>query len=223
MPGWVVPLGALIVVIIALGWVAPIVGAYLSGDPIPHKVRNNSDVPGWFVVHVLTGTVALFLGALQMYDKVRNSSRDLHRWLGRFYVVFVVVSAGTSLALDPRLSIMGTAILRPLAAWLWVGFTVLAVIAIRKRNVDSHRRWMTRSYAFAYMGLTFLILSGIAKNVGMPIEIRYPAVIWLSFIINVSAAEYVIWRSKHRASREPERGDLDFAMRVTGSNAHSAG
>jgi uncharacterized membrane protein len=199
IPGWVFPLGAVIVVIAAFVWVAPIVAAYLGGDPIPSKVRNNADRAGWFVVHVLTGTTALFLGALQMYERLRSSYRNLHRWSGRLYVCMVLISAGTSLALQPRLSIYGTEYMRPLAAVLWAAFTILAVIAIRKSDIGGHRRWMTRSYAFTYMGLAFLILSAIGKNVGMPLEIRYPVVIWLSFLINVSAAEYVIWRSRHRS------------------------
>jgi uncharacterized membrane protein len=222
IPGWVFPLGAAIVVIAAFVWVAPIVDAYLNGDPIPWKVRNNSDRPGWFVVHVLTGTTALLIGALQMYERLRTSYRNLHRWLGRLYVGFVFVSAGTSLALDPRLSVFGTEILRPLAAVLWMAFTVLAVIAIRKRNIDGHRRWMTRSYAFAYMGLTFLILSAIGKNIGMPIEIRYPVVIWLSFLVNVSAAEFVIRRSGNQSPKAPGRSDLDLKTPVRRSTGHAA-
>jgi uncharacterized membrane protein YozB (DUF420 family) len=115
--------------------------------------------------------------------------------MGRVYVVLVFISALTSLALDPRLSIYGTDVLRPLAAALWIGFTVLGVLAIRKRNIDSHRRWMTRSYAMAYMGLTFLLLNAFFKNIGMTLEIRYPLVIWLSLLVNVSVAELILWRS----------------------------
>ncbi|MEP0521938.1 MAG: DUF2306 domain-containing protein [Hyphomicrobiales bacterium] len=176
----------------------PIVKAYLYGETIPSRVRNNSDRPGWFIIHVFTGTTALLVGTLQMYKKLRSSYRGLHRWLGRLYVALVFASTGTSLALDPRLSIYGTDILRPLAAALWFGCTVLGVIAIRKRDVDGHRRWMTRSYILAYMGITFLILSGFCKVVGMPIEIRYPLVIWGSLLINVTIAELVVRRSNNQ-------------------------
>lgn len=134
-----------------------------------------------------------------MHEQLRNSYRNLHRWLGRLYVAFVFISAGTSLALDPRLSIYGTEFLRPLAASLWIGFTFLGVVAIRKRDLESHRRWMTRSYILAYMGITFLILSGTFKVVGMPIEIRYPLVIWGSLLINVTIAELIIWRVFNRS------------------------
>lgn len=135
-----------------------------------------------------------------MHKKLRNSYRNMHRWLGRFYVALVVISTGTSLALDPRISIYGTDFLRPLAASLWFGSTVLGVVAIRKRDFDGHRRWMTRSYILAYMGITFLILSGICKVVGMPIEVRYPLVIWGSLLINVTIAELIV-RRKFNPSR----------------------
>lgn len=203
MPEWVIPLGAAIVAIMALVWVAPIVLAYFSGEPIPSKVRNNSDRPGWFLAHVLAGAIALLIGALQMYASSRTSYRQLHRVLGPFYVCFVLISAGASLALDPRLSTFGTEYLRPLAAVLWVTFTILAVLAIRNSDIGRHRRWMTRSYAFAYLGFTFLILSAIGKNVGMPLEIRYPLVIWLSFIVNWSVGELVIFRSSNTPASHP--------------------
>lgn len=199
LPDWVVPTFAVIVVITALIWVSPIAFAYLSEDPIPSKVRNNSDRPLWFVIHVISGSYALFLGAMQMYAPLRNARRDIHRWLGRAYVVLVMVSSITSLALDPRLSVYGTEILRPLAAVLWIGSTVFGVMAIRNHDIIGHQQWMTRSYALAYMGITFLILSGIGKNIGLPIEIRYPLVIWLSLIINVTIAELVIFKDKRKA------------------------
>lgn len=200
IPDWIFPTCAVIVVITALVWVTPIAVAYISGEPIPSKVRNNSDRPLWFVVHVVTGSYALLLGALQMHQPLRNSHRNLHRLFGRVYVGLVIVSALTSLSLDPRLTIYGTEILRPLAAALWLGTTALGVIAIRRRDISSHRRWMIRSYALAYMGITFLILSGLGKNIGLPIEVRYPLVIWLSLLLNVAIAEIYIFRTAHKSS-----------------------
>lgn len=200
IPAWTFPAGAGLVFVLAVSWITPIAWAYLNGEPIPSKVRNNSDVAGWFVVHVFTGTYALLFGALQMYEPLRNARRDLHRRMGRAYVVLVFISALTSLALDPRLSIYGTDVLRPLAAALWIGFTVFGVLAIRKRNINDHRRWMTRSYAMAYMGLTFLVLNAIFKNIGMTLEIRYPLVIWFSLLINVSVAELILWRSSSHST-----------------------
>lgn len=201
MQEWLFPLLAVIAVILAFNWVAPIVKAYLFSEDIPSKVRNNSDRPGWFIVHVLTGTTALLVGTLQMQKKLRNSYRNLHRWLGRIYVALVLVSSVTSLALDPRLSIYGTDVLRPLAAALWFGFTVLGVIAIRNHDIEGHQRWMTRSYILAYMGITFLILSGLCKISGMPIEVRYPLVIWGSLLINVTVAELIVRRSVNQTRK----------------------
>lgn len=218
MPEWVFPVGAAIVVIAALVWVTPIVLAYFNGEPIPSKVRNNSDRPGWFVVHVLTGTFALLIGALQMYPRLRTSNPDRHRRLGPLYVCLVLISAGTSLALDPRLSTFGTEFLRPLSAVLWMTFTILAVVAIRNSDKGGHRRWMTRSYAFAYMGLTFLTLSAIGKNVGMPLEIRYPLVIWLSFIVNLSVAELVNLRSRNQTSNARDRSVVNLRPQVQESS-----
>ena len=198
-------LGAAIIVIGVIVWLTPIVLAYFEGASVTKKVRNNSDRAGLFIVHVITGTIAVLLGSLQMYAPFRSAYPQLHSWLGRSYVLFVMISAGTSLGLSPRLSTYGTDILRPLAAVMWAAFTIIAVIAIRNADINKHRRWMTRSYALAYMGLTFLAFSAIRKMSGIPLEYGYPLVIWLSFVVNVSVAEWVVRRSNFQLPKRHVR------------------
>jgi uncharacterized membrane protein YozB (DUF420 family) len=122
----------------------------------------------------------------------------VHRWLGRFYVIVVMISTVTSLGLSPRLSVFGTEYVRQLGAVLWASFTILGVIAIRNSDLENHRRWMMRSYAFAYMGITFFVLGGIRKISGIPLEYGYPLVIYTSLLLNLSVCELWLRRSKNQ-------------------------
>lgn len=176
-------------------------GASATDRALTHRLRNNSDRAGIFFIHIYTGTIALALGTLQLYKPLRSAYPNLHRWLGRFYVILVLISAGSSLGLSPRLSIFGTEFIRQFGAVLWASFTILGVIAIRNSNIEKHRRWMTRSYAFAYMGITFLFLSAIRKISGIPLEYGYPMVVYLSLLVNVSVCELILQKSKFRTSK----------------------
>ena len=154
---WLFLFGAAFVVIGIFLASLPPFAAYLDGAlatdrSLTHRLRNNSDHAGIFFVHIYTGMIALALGTFQIYKPLRAAYPNLHRWLGRLYVIVVIISTGTSLGLSPRLSTFGTEYVRQLGAVLWASFTILGVIAIRNSDIESHQRWMTRSYAFAYMG-----------------------------------------------------------------------
>ena len=109
-----------------------------------------------------------------------------------------LISASASLFLAPRLDIYGTAYLRILTAVLWSAFTILAVVAIRKSDVIAHRRWMMRSYAFTYMGLSLLFYNALGTMLDLDLAYRYPAVAWLTFLTNVLFVEILLWRRAPR-------------------------
>lgn len=209
---WMFLFGAAFVVIGIFLASLPPFAAYLDGAlatdrSLTHRLRNNSGHAGVFFVHIYTGMIALALGTFQVYKPWRAAYPNLHRWLGRLYVTVVIISAVTSLWLSPRLSTYGTEYIRQLGAVLWASFTILGVIAIRNSDIESHQRWMTRSYAFAYMGITFFVLTGIGKISGVPLEYAYPLVIYSSLLLNLSVCELVLRRSKTQGL-SPRVGNL---------------
>ena len=96
---------------------------------------------------------------------------------------------------------------RILSAVLWVTFTVLGVVAIRNIRIAAHRRWMMRSYAFTFMGLTLLLYAWIGDQLGLALAYKYPAVSWLTFLTNVLFIEIVLWRSPMPTSDSAHRRD----------------
>lgn len=177
-------------------------GASATDHALTHRLRNNADRAGIFFIHIYAGNIALALGTLQMCRPLRLARPSLHRWLGRFYVLFVMVAVLSSYALSPRLSVYGTELGRQVGATLWGLFTACAVIAIRSGEVERHRRWMMRSYAFAYMGITFMFLSALRSVSGIPLEYGYPLVIHFSFLINMTVCEVLI-RTSGLGTRRP--------------------
>jgi len=182
--------------------------AYLAGAPasdsaLTHRLRNNSTHAGIFFVHIYAGNMALALGTLQLVRPLRARFPGLHRWIGRAYVVAVMIAVVMSYGLAPRLDVWGTALGRQVGATLWGAFTILAVVAIRRGEVEAHRRWMLRSYAFAYMGITFMVLSAIRSTSGVALEIGYPIVIHMSFVINMAVCEVLLRRMGPRAAERP--------------------
>ena len=210
---WVIPFAAA-----GLGLTLLIKAAIIAvtwGEGFPMKILHaNKDVPGLFAIHILAGAVALLIGTWQLSAFLRGRYPRGHRWLGRGYVVFVLISASASLFLAPRLDIYGTAYLRILTAVLWSVFTILAVVAIRKSDVIAHRRWMMRSYAFTYMGLSLLFYNALGTMLDLHLAYRYPAVAWLTFLTNVLFVETLLWQ---RAPSSRRAGVFrDYRLRVSG-------
>jgi uncharacterized membrane protein len=206
---WVIPFAAAGLGLTLLTKAAVI--AVTWGDGFPVKILHaNKDVPAVFATHILAGAVALLIGLWQFSAFLRSRYPRLHRVLGRSYVVFVLISAGASLLLKPRLDILGTGHLRMLTALLWVAFTVLAVVAIRRRDIVMHRRWMMRSYAFTLMGLTLLLYNWIGTRLDLELVYQYPAIAWLTFLTNVGFVEILLWRAPQRAVTRARRRDFSI-------------
>ena len=209
---WVIPIAAA-----GLGFTLLIKAAVVAitwGDGFPMKILHaNKDVPGIFAVHILAGAVALLIGPWQLSAFLRRRYPRLHRTLGQTYVGFVLISAGASLFLAPRLDVFGTAYLRIVTAVLWSTFTILAVVAIRNLDIVAHRRWMMRSYAFTFMGLTLLLYNAIGAMLDLDLAYRYPAVAWLTFLTNVLFIEILLWRAPRRAlARAHQRRGSDHPV-----------
>jgi uncharacterized membrane protein len=220
---WVIPFAAA-----ALGFTLLLKATVIAatwGHGFPMKILHaNKDVPGFFAVHILAGAVALLIGPWQFSAFLRGMYPRLHRVLGRSYVGFVLLSAAASLFLTPRLDVLGTGYMRIVTAVLWSAFTVLAVLAIRNRNITAHRRWMLRSYAFTFMGLTLLFYNWVGATLDLALAYKYPAVAWLTFLTNVLFIEIMLWRSPRRTSarvhvRMHHSGQLVDDGQVTPSSA----
>lgn len=108
------------------------------------------------VPHTLSGIFALLIGPVNFSSRIRQRHLQLHRVLGRIYVVSVFVGAFTGIALAAgRPGLPGTS----MQAAAWMVCTTAAFITARNRQIVQHRRWMARSYAVTFTFVSSRVLN----------------------------------------------------------------
>lgn len=157
----------------------------------------------WLLAHAAGGMTALLSGPFQFWSGLRRSRPRAHRWLGRVYVGSVLTVGVTALYLaffipesDGGRAAGGA--LFTLAA-LWLAATGLALAAIRRRRVASHREWVVRSYVltFAFVTLRWWPDLPLVSGLGTPRD-RFVVVAWVGWILPLLAAEVLMRRGWRR-------------------------
>ncbi|MGA2652348.1 MAG: DUF2306 domain-containing protein [Terracidiphilus sp.] len=111
---------------------------------------------GLLIPHTLAGTFALLAGPLQFSSRFRSRHLQLHRILGRIYVISVFVGAATGVALaSGRPGFPGTCG----QAAAWIVCTTAAFVTARNRHIIQHRQWMARSYAVTFTFVSSRVLN----------------------------------------------------------------
>jgi uncharacterized membrane protein len=111
---------------------------------------------GLLIPHTLAGIFALLIGPINFSSRVRERHLELHRVLGRIYVVSVFIGAATGIALAAgRPGLPGTS----MQATAWVVCTTAALITARNRQIVQHRQWMVRSYAVTFTFVSSRVLN----------------------------------------------------------------
>ena len=108
------------------------------------------------IPHTLAGIFALLIGPINFSSRIRQRHLQLHRVLGRIYVISVFIGAATGVALATgRPGLPGTS----MQAAAWIVCTTAAVITARNRQIVQHRQWMARSYAVTFTFVSSRVLN----------------------------------------------------------------
>jgi len=108
------------------------------------------------IPHVLAGSLALLIGPINFSSRIRQRHLQLHRVLGRVYVISVFIGAASGVALAAgRPGLPGTA----MQAVAWIVCTTAALITARNRQIVQHRQWMARSYAVTFTFVSSRLLN----------------------------------------------------------------
>lgn len=157
-----------------------------AGDGLPLALQ----------VHVVTAAVPLLLWPVQTVRSLRRRHPSVHRWVGRTYVVGVLV-AGTSGAVAALGTsagpVAGAGFL--LLGLAWLGCTAEAVLRVRAGDVEGHRRWMVRSIALTLAAVTLRAYLGTGGALGAEPDDLHPAVAWLCWVPNLAVAQW--WLARH--------------------------
>jgi hypothetical protein len=160
------------------------------------------------VAHIFTATVALVLGPLQFVPAIR-ARRRWHRRIGHTYLLAGVLPSG--LAAVPVALLSGRLVTQVglvVVAVMWLTTAGLAVHAIRRGDVATHRAWMTRNYALTFLAVTarivvpVLLLTGLATGAIAPadapaaVSSLIPVGQVLGCVLNLAVAEVLIRRAR---------------------------
>ena len=157
---------------------------------------------GWkiaFFIHVFSSLFALAAGFTQFWRGILKKYRGIHRWMGRIYVMDVLLITGPAsfiMALYANGGLSSRMAFTTLAV-LWIYTTAMAYREVMRRNFARHREWMIRSYALTLSALTLRAwkLGLVMLMHPHPMDV-YRVVAWLGWVPNLLLAEMIIRKSR---------------------------
>jgi uncharacterized membrane protein len=157
---------------------------------------------GSFYTHITFGGIALLIGWVQFSKKIRAAKLNLHRTIGKMYMVAVALSGTGGFII--AMSASGGPVCMAgfgLLAVLWLYTDLQGYRAIRKLQIERHRAWMIRNYSLTFAAVTLRIYLPLATAV-MHLDFipSYRVISWLCWVPNLIVAEMLI----RRANRNPE-------------------
>jgi len=158
----------------------------------------------WLWTHLAGGALTIALGPLQFLSRWPRPFARLHRASGWIYVGGILIgSVGATglIATSPAPFAIRSAFAATALAWLVTG--LVALTAIRRRQVATHRRWMTRNYLVTLSPVTFRLLLRGAIAVGIaPDPAMIAGLLWASWALPLVVYEAGA-RSTGRARMSP--------------------
>ena len=156
------------------------------------------------LVHIGAMMFAVLAGPFQFLRGLRVRHFALHRALGRLYIVGAVVGAfgGLYMAQSSASGAVSDTAFTLLAFGVLIT-TTYALVRIRTGNVQSHREWMTRSYALIFAAVTLRVYAPFLEA-AFGEYAGYAVVSWACWVPNLLLAEWLI-RARLRRRPEPRR------------------
>ncbi|KAF1708684.1 DUF2306 domain-containing protein [Pseudoxanthomonas sacheonensis] len=173
----------LVLGIISIHFLLTVYGKYHYPDPGSYTMFWSRR--GWLWTHLAGGALTVVLGPLQFLTRWPRAYPRLHRWMGRIYMVGMLIActgATGLIATSPapfeiRIAFTATAL-------AWLTTALVALIAIHRGRVWPHRRWMIRNYLVTLSPITFRILlqAQIAMELA-PSPAMIATLLWLSWLL----------------------------------------
>ena len=177
---------------------------YLSLDPDHFGLGGPALWPRRYelLVHIAGGTVALFVGPVQLWLGETRSKLAWHRALGNVYLVGVAIGAAGAyyLALTTAAGAFYASGLFGLAV-AWTVTTGMAYLAIRARAIEQHREWMIRSFVVTLAFVVFRAVVAVLGMAGIGLIESLSFAAWACWSVPLVLLEPCLQWRKLRASR----------------------
>jgi predicted membrane protein DUF2306 len=154
------------------------------------------------IMHIVGAMLAILIGPFQFLPGIRKGRwLKVHRWLGRTYLLSVLVGGIGGLYMAPFayggiISRLGFGALGCL--WLYSGYQ--AYRHIRNKEIEVHRQWMIRNYALTFAGVMLRLWVPLSGAIGIDFTTAYVMIGWMCWVPNLLVAEWII-RSTRPARR----------------------
>ncbi len=145
-------------------------------------------------LHIAGGIGALLAGPWQFSQKLRVRALNVHRWMGRFYLLEVLLGsvAGFWMATVSEEG-MPTHFGFGILAVLWFFTGLQAYRMVRRGNIEEHRRWMVRNFALTLAAVTLRVyLPFMLAVLHCPFSRAFITVSWLCWVPNLLVAEWMV-------------------------------
>ena len=150
---------------------------------------------GMFYTHIVLGGVALLVGWIQFSEKIRRDRMNLHRSIGKVYIITVLLSAVSGFYIGyyatggwiAKIGFMAMAL-------TWFFTTLIGFTSIKNKNIIKHQKMMVYSYAVCFAAVTLRIWLPILSGLLGSFLPAYKIVAWLCWIPNLFVAQYIINR-----------------------------
>jgi uncharacterized membrane protein len=150
-------------------------------------------------LHIAGGMGALLAGPWQFSEKLRVRRLNLHRWLGRFYLLEVALGSIAGFATKEGLP---THVGFGMLAVLWFFTGLQAYRMVRRGNIVAHREWMIRNFALTLAAVTLRNYMGLMLfGLHWSFRATYITVSWLCWVPNLLIAEWMVRRARSQAPR----------------------
>jgi uncharacterized membrane protein len=145
------------------------------------------DMKWVLLLHISGGGVALLTGPFLLWEKFRNNNLRLHRFLGKVYLISVLVSGILAVCLSFTTAYaVNWAYAFSLQVWVsvWLSASFIAYYFVINKKIKLHKEWMARSYM---VSLAFVISALILKipyiqSLGTFEEIS-PSLFWFGWAV----------------------------------------
>ncbi len=155
----------------------------------PMMKSNFQAHPIGIYLHIFSSLIALAIGPFQFNEKFRINKIQLHRMLGKIYLMCVLIGGLSGLYMSQysfggMISHSGFFTL----AILWLATGYKAYHSIKNKNVQAHQYWMFINFALTFAAVTLRTGLGLGFGSGIPFEVFYPYLAWICWVPNLLVA-----------------------------------
>lgn len=148
-----------------------------------------------FFTHVYSSVFLVLIGWIQFWSFLRKKYSNLHKLIGKFYIIVILLFSG------PSALIMGfhanggifSKISFVVLSVLWLLFTYLSYSYAKKSNFEEHQKFAIRSFALTLSAISLRLFKYIIVFLfhSPPMD-TYRIVSWLGWVFNLIIAEIII-------------------------------